>query len=243
MSLTYDPDEALAVLLRADRSLAKLVRKAGPFTLRPAKMASPFASLLRAIVSQQLSGKAATTIFNRVAALLPNPTHPSPEAVAGVDDASLRAAGLSQNKLLSIRDLAAKTLDGTVPSLQKLRKLPDDEIIERLTQVRGIGVWTVEMLLMFRLGRPDVFPVDDLGVRRGVMLTYGHAEMPKPKSPELAAIGERWRPYRSVASWYMWRACEVLVDKPAVEKAPSPNIVVRKKSLKASAGGRRRSNR
>ena len=106
-------------------------------------MASPFASLLRAIVSQQLSGKAATTIFNRVVALLPNPTHPSPEAVLAVPDASLRGAGLSQNKLLSIRDLAAKTLDGTVPTLQKLRKLPDAEIVERLTQVRGIGVWTV----------------------------------------------------------------------------------------------------
>jgi DNA-3-methyladenine glycosylase II len=145
-----------------------------------------------------------------------------------VPDASLRGAGLSQNKLLSIRDLAAKTLDGTVPTLQKLRKLPDAEIVERLTQVRGIGVWTVEMLLMFRLGRPDVFPVDDLGVRRGVMLTYRHAEMPKPKSAELAAIGERWRPFRSVASWYMWRACEVLGPKTATEKAPSPNIVKRK---------------
>jgi len=229
MSLTYDPVEALAALTRADRALAAVVRKAGPFTLQPAKMASPFASLLRVIISQQLSGKAATTIFNRVTALLPNPTHPSPEAVAGVDDAALRGAGLSQNKLLAIRDLAAKTLDGTVPTLQKLRKLPDDEIVERLTQVRGIGVWTVEMLLIFRLGRPDVFPVDDLGVRRGVMLTYRHAEMPKPKSPDLAAIGERWRPFRSVASWYMWRACEVLVDKPAKAKAPSPNVVSRKK--------------
>jgi DNA-3-methyladenine glycosylase II len=234
MSLTYEPDEAVAHLARADRALAKLMRKAGDFTMRPAKLSSPFASLLRAIVSQQLSGKAATTIYNRVVALLPNPTHPSPEAIARVGDAPLRAAGLSQNKLLSIRDLAAKTLDGTVPTLQKLRKLPDDEIVERLTQVRGIGVWTVEMLLIFRLGRPDVFPVDDLGVRRGVMLTYGHAEMPKPKSPELAAIGERWRPFRSVASWYMWRACEVLVDKPAKEKAPSPNIVVRKKRAKTS---------
>jgi DNA-3-methyladenine glycosylase II len=229
MSLTYDPAEALAALTQADRALAAVVRKAGPFMLKPAKMASPFASLLRAIVSQQLSGKAATTIFNRVVALLPNPTHPSPEAVARVDDKSLRGAGLSQNKLLAIRDLSAKTLDGTVPTLQKLRRLPDDEIVERLTQVRGVGVWTVEMLLIFRLGRPDVFPVDDLGVRRGVMLTYGHAEMPKPKSAELAAIGERWRPFRSVASWYMWRACEVLVDKPAKEKAPSPNVVVRKK--------------
>jgi DNA-3-methyladenine glycosylase II len=233
MSLTYDPDEAVAALARNDRALAKLMRKAGPFTMRPAKMASPFASLLRAIVSQQLSGKAATTIYNRVAALLPNPTHPSPEAIADVEDGALRGAGLSQNKLLSIRDLAAKTLDGTVPTLQKLRKLPDAEIVERLTQVRGIGVWTVEMLLIFRLGRPDVFPVDDLGVRRGVMLTYGHAEMPKPKSSDLAAIGERWRPFRSVASWYMWRACEVLVDKPAKEKAPSPNIVVRKKRAKS----------
>ena len=228
MSLTYDPVEALAALTRGDRALAAVVRKAGPFTLTPAKMASPFASLLRAIVSQQLSGKAATTIFNRVVALLPNPTHPSPEAVLTVDGASLRGAGLSQNKLLSIRDLAAKTLDGTVPTLQKLRKLPDAEIVERLTQVRGIGVWTVEMLLMFRLGRPDVFPVDDLGVRRGVMLTYQYAEMPKPKSAELAAIGERWRPFRSVASWYMWRACEVLGPKTAAEKATSPNIVKRK---------------
>jgi DNA-3-methyladenine glycosylase II len=243
MTLTYDPAAALAALTRGDRALATVVRKAGPFTLTPAKMAGPFASLLRAIVSQQLSGKAATTIYNRVAALLPNPTHPSPEAVLAVPDASLRGAGLSQNKLLSIRDLAARTLDGTVPTLQKLRKLPDAEIVARLTQVRGIGVWTVEMLLMFRLGRPDVFPVDDLGVRRGVMLTYGLAEMPKPKSPDLAAIGERWRPFRSVASWYMWRACEVLGPKVATEKAPSPNIVVRKKPPQAATAGRRPSSR
>jgi DNA-3-methyladenine glycosylase II len=115
---------------------------------------------------------------------------------------------MSRAKVLAVKDLAAKALDGTVPALAKLRKMADDEIIERLTSVRGIGQWTVEMLLIFRLGRPDVLPVADLGVRRGFMLTYGKREMPKPG--DVLQFGERWRPYRSVASWYMWRAVERL---------------------------------
>lgn len=207
MTLAYDPREAVDTLRRRDRKLARIIERAGPFTLRPARMVSPYASLLRAIVGQQLSGKAAETIFGRVAALHPDPKRLTPEVLRTLRDEALRGAGLSQNKLLAVRDLAAKTLDGTVPTLRKLRTMDDAAIVERLTAVRGIGVWTVEMLLMFKLGRPDVLPVDDLGVRQGFMHTYGRAAMPKPR--EIAEHAERWRPFRSVASWYMWRAVEL----------------------------------
>ncbi|HTV66328.1 MAG TPA: hypothetical protein VMD98_12025, partial [Bryocella sp.] len=139
-------------------------------------------------------------------------------------DERLRSAGLSRNKMLAIRDLAAKTLDGTVPTVKQAHRMSDDELIERLTEVRGIGRWTVEMLLIFRLGRPDVFPVDDYGVRKGFAKMRKLAELPKPK--ELMAYGERWRPYRSVASWYLWRAAETkalpmtaAAKKPAAAKA------------------------
>jgi DNA-3-methyladenine glycosylase II len=130
-----------------------------------------------------------------------------PQDILAVSEEELRGAGLSGAKLAALRDLAAKTLDGTVPALARLRRMDDEEIIERLTEVRGIGRWTAEMLLMFRLGRPDVLPVGDYAVRKGFALTYGLEEMPKPKV--LESYGERWRPYRSVASWYMWRALEI----------------------------------
>jgi DNA-3-methyladenine glycosylase II len=207
MTLTYDPAEAVAALERADRRLARIIRRAGPFTHRPEKAQSPFHSLLRAIVFQQLHGKAAATILGRVTVQCGGARGLKPEVILAQSDAKMRAAGLSRNKLLAVRDLAAKTLDGTVPSLAKLRKLDDAEILERLTAVRGIGPWTVEMLLIFRLGRPDVLPVSDFGVRAGFKVVYGTPEMPTPK--ELLAYGERWRPYRSVASWYMWRAVDL----------------------------------
>lgn len=205
MSLTFDPLEAVAALSQADRRLASLIEKAGPFTMRPERMHSPFQSLLRAIVYQQLSGKAAATIHGRVQALFPG-GKTSPEALLQIPLSALRVAGMSQAKCLGAHDLAAKTIDGTVPTLARLRRLNDEEIIERLTQVRGVGVWTVEMLLIFRLGRPDVLPVGDLGVRKGFMHTYRKSAMPTPR--ELLAHGDRWRPFRSVASWYMWRAVD-----------------------------------
>jgi 3-methyladenine DNA glycosylase/8-oxoguanine DNA glycosylase len=221
MSLTFDPAEALAVLRRKDKVLAKVIRNAGPFTLKPERMVSPFHALLEAIVHQQLSGKAAKTIYGRVAALLPQPKRPTPEALLRLKEKQLRGAGLSNNKYLAIRDLSEKTLDGTVPTLAKLRKMSDSEIVERLTEVRGIGVWTVEMLLMFRLGRPDVLPVADLGVRHGFKLTYGLPEM--PHVDHLTEHAERWRPFRSVASWYMWRAVDLhkaKTVKPVATKKP-----------------------
>jgi DNA-3-methyladenine glycosylase II len=169
-------------------------------------MQSPFQALFRAIVYQQLSGKAAATIMGRVMANYPRRAL-KPAAVLATSDAALRAAGMSRAKVLSVKDLATKTLDGTVPTLARLMKMDDAEIISRLVAVRGIGTWTVEMLLIFRLGRPDVLPVADFGVRKGFMLTYGLKELPAAK--RILDHGERWRPYRSVASWYLWRAVEL----------------------------------
>jgi 3-methyladenine DNA glycosylase/8-oxoguanine DNA glycosylase len=206
MSLTYDPVEAVAALQKSDKQLARVIRRAGEFTMRPERMQSLFQALLRAIVYQQLSGKAAGTILGRVHALYEQGPRVPPEAVIATPDEQLRGAGLSRNKLLAVKDLAAKTIDGTVPTIGQLRKLDDEEIIQRLTTVRGIGRWTVEMLLIFRLGRPDVLPVSDLGVRKGFQLTYGLEELPHSKTMHEQA--EQWRPYRSVASWYLWRATE-----------------------------------
>jgi len=207
MDLTYDPDEAIAKLRRADRTLAQVIKRAGPFTHRPEKMQSPFQALLRAIVYQQLNGKAASTILGRVQDLYPKRGGLKPAAILATPDERLRGAGLSRNKVAALKDLSAKTLDGTVPTLAKLKKMPDEEIVAHLVQVRGIGPWTVEMMLMFRLGRPDVLPTSDFGVRQGFMLTYGTRQLPTAK--ELLEHGERWRPFRSVASWYMWRAVDL----------------------------------
>lgn len=204
--LGYDPEEAVEFLARSDATLARLMKRAGPFTLQLRKLHDPFEALARNIVYQQLHGSAAAAIHRRVLELFGGGKL-RPEELLAAPDEHLRAAGLSAAKLASLRDLAAKTLDGTVPTLARLRRMSDDEIVERLTQVRGIGRWTVEMLLMFRLGRPDVLPVGDFAVRKGFAMAYGLDESPKPK--ELESYGERWRPYRSVASWYMWRAVEL----------------------------------
>ncbi len=220
MELPFDPKLAVRTLKRVDAELAEVIRRSGPFTHRPEKMERPFEVLLRAIVYQQLSGKAAATILGRVMEHYPKRRDFTPVNVLATPDAKLRAAGLSNAKVAAVKDLAAKTLDGTVPTLGRLVKMSDEEIISRLVQVRGIGVWSVEMLLMFRLGRPDVLPVSDLGVRKGFMLTYGLAEMPAPK--ELLAYGERWRPYRSVAAWYMWRAVDLAKDAASSRKPALP---------------------
>jgi DNA-3-methyladenine glycosylase II len=223
----YDIEEAIAQLSAADPKLGELIRRAGPFTLRLKSAHSPFESLLESIVYQQLHGRAAATILRRVLELSGG-MHPSPQAILDTPDGPLRGAGLSGNKLLAIRDLAAKTLDGTVPTLAQIRRLPDEEIVERLTQVRGIGRWTVEMFLMFRLGRPDVLPVTDYGVRKGFLLAFQRknafthaqfggskpvlaADLPGPDVMERRA--EKWKPWRSVASWYLWRACDLHAKK------------------------------
>lgn len=204
--LCYDPAEAVRHLRGTDATLARLMERAGPFALEVRSLHDPFEALARNIIYQQLHGKAAAVIHARVQALFGGGRLRPGEVLAAPDE-SLRGAGLSGAKLAALKDLAAKTADGTVPSLARLRRMPDEEIIERLTRVRGIGRWTVEMLLMFRLGRGDVLPVGDFAVRKGFALAYGLEESPKPK--ELAEYGGRWRPYRSVASWYMWRAVDL----------------------------------
>ncbi len=166
-------------------------------------------ALAESIAYQQLSGKAAATIFGRVRGLYPRRKYLDPEKILATPDETFRAAGLSRNKIAALKDLAAKTIDGTVPAGRALIRMSDDEIITRLTTVRGIGRWTVEMLLLFDLGRPDVWPVDDYGVCKGFAKTFGKRKLPTPK--QLMKLGEKWRPYRSVAAWYFWRA----LDAPA----------------------------
>jgi DNA-3-methyladenine glycosylase II len=205
--LEYDPLAAAKILAKADGRLAKVIKLAGPCTIAPPRLQSPFELLAKAIVYQQLSRKAAATIFGRVHALYPRCRVLNAERVIETPQGELRRCGMSAAKIAALKDLAAKSLDGTVPKLRKLRQLSDHEIIERLTAVRGIGVWTVEMLLIFQLGRSDVLPVGDLGVRKGYMRTYGHKSLPTPT--ELRAAGEDWRPFRSVASWYLWRALDL----------------------------------
>jgi len=201
--LRYDMDEAVRTLAAADATLAALIERAGPLPIREGE-AEPFAALLRSILYQQLAGKAAATIHGRVLALLPDGGPPAPAAFLEIPDEALRAAGVSRNKVAALKDLSRKTLDGSVPDRGKLERLGDAEVIDRLTQVRGIGVWTVQMLLLFDLGRPDVLPTGDLGVRRGYQLTYRLSDLPTPAA--LEAAGDAWRPYRSVASGYLWRA-------------------------------------
>jgi DNA-3-methyladenine glycosylase II len=203
--LCYDAGAAVRHLAKADPVLARLMKRAGPFALKTRHLHNPFEALARNIVFQQLHGSAAEAIHRRVVELFGG-GRLRPRDVLGASDEELRGAGLSGAKAAALKDLAAKTLDGTVPTLARLKRMDDEEIVERLTRVRGIGRWTVEMLLMFRLGRPDVLPVGDFAVRKGFMVAYGLGEMPKPKALELHA--EAWRPYRSVASWYMWRALE-----------------------------------
>ncbi len=205
--LDFDPAEAVAALSRADRRMAGLIRRAGPFTMQPEPSQSPFDALLKSITHQQLAGKAAITIHSRVLDLLPRQRGKKPRAVLDLSDDDLRGAGLSRAKVAAVKDLAAKTLDGVVPTMAKLRKMDDETITQRLTAVRGVGVWTVQMLLIFRLGRADVLPVADYGVQKGFMLTYKTDDLPRPA--ELTKKAQAWRPFRSVASWYLWRAVDL----------------------------------
>ena len=177
----YDTALALEQLANADAKLGALIARVGPFALRVKSTHSPFEALLESILYQQLHANAAKAILGRLLAGFGD-LHPQPEQLLAAPEEMLRAAGLSRSKLLSLRDLAAKTLDGTVPSLAAIRRLSNEEIIERLGRVRGIGTWTAEMLLIFRLGRPDVFPADDFGVRDGFRIACGLDEMPKPKA-------------------------------------------------------------
>ena len=204
--------EAHAHLTKRCKTMRRLIRAHGPCTLVPHADRSPFESLVRAVAHQQLNGTAAETILRRFRALFPGKRFPTAALLASVSDDALRACGFSWAKIASIRDIAAKTLDGTVPTSRAIRAMPDAEIIERLVQVRGVGRWTVEMLLIFKLGRPDVLPVDDFGVRNGYRIAFGLAEMPKPK--ELLILGEAWRPHATTAAWYLWRAADAGKKQP-----------------------------
>jgi DNA-3-methyladenine glycosylase II len=198
--------EALAHLSRADRTLGKLIRRVGPYGLKSQRW-SPFQALVRSVVYQQLNGTAAATILGRVKQLYPGVRFPTPEELLSTPDERLRSAGLSRAKTAALKDIAAKTLEGIVPTRKAAVKLSNEEMVERLTVIRGVGPWTVEMLLIFTLGRTDVLPATDFGVRKGFALTYGREELPHPK--ELIEFGERWRPHRTAAAWYFWRACEL----------------------------------
>ena len=193
-------------LSKTDPVMRRLIREVGPFTLTPRSKRSPFESLVRAIAYQQLHEKAAESILRRFVALFPTRRFPHPDDLLAMNEQAIHGAGFSQAKVAALRDLAAKTLDGTVPTGAVVRTLDDEAIIERLIAVRGIGRWTVEMLLIFQLGRPDVLPVDDFGVRNGFRIAYGRRSMPKPK--EVLRYGERWKPYRTAAAWYLWRVAD-----------------------------------
>ena len=232
----YDTAAALEELGRRDAKLGKLIDRAGPFRLTLKSSLTPFEALLESIIYQQLHGKAAAAIHARLlrSFAVPGPEeygphpvlhpapHPTAEHLLAAPNEQLRQAGLSHNKALAVRDLAAKTLDGTVPSLARIRRMSDEAIIDHLIQVRGVGRWTVELFLIFRLGRPDVLPVTDYGVRKGFALTFGKlkpadkitpADLPKPSVMEARA--KKWHPWCSVASWYLWRACDLAANGKA----------------------------
>jgi len=186
--------------------MATLITRSRRYDIAPLVSIRPFDALAESIAYQQLSGRAAAAIWSRVRALYPKGKRLDPQKILATPDDTFRAAGLSRAKIAALKDLAAKTIDGTVPSARALSQMSDDEIVARLITVRGIGRWTVEMLLLFDLGRPDVWPVHDYGVRKGFAKTFGRRKLPTPK--ELMKFGERWRPYRSVAAWYFWRALD-----------------------------------
>jgi DNA-3-methyladenine glycosylase II len=203
-------DDARRHLSATDARMAELIARSRRYNIAPSLVIRPFDALAESIAYQQLSGKAAATIWGRVRALYPKKKYLDPKLVLATPDRKLRAAGLSRSKVAALKDLAAKTIDGTVPTARALAKMTDEEIIERLVSVRGIGRWTVEMLLLFDLGRPDVWPAADYGVQKGLAKTFGKRKLPTPK--QMIKLGKKFQPYRSVAAWYFWRA----LDKPQV---------------------------
>jgi methylated-DNA-[protein]-cysteine S-methyltransferase len=222
-NVAFDERRAIAHLQSTDPRLGELIDRVGPFTLqatapKPRGGPAPFAALASAIIAQQLSGKAAATIHDRVAALLDHGGHhgnhagshdgiDDPEAVLALPKTTLRSAGLSQNKTLALLDLARHAVDGSLPTRPAMESMSDADIIDRLTRVRGIGPWSAQMLLMFYLGRPNVLPVADLGVQKGFAVTYGARGLLSARTVE--RVAQAWSPYASVASWYMWRAVEM----------------------------------
>ncbi len=227
-ALPFDLGTAMTYLAARDPRIARLVQETVPFEPEIDPTQSPYEALLEAIAYQSISGKAAATIYGRVKALSAAGGPPMPQEMLKLRKPVLRKAGLSGAKIRAMKDLAQKTIDGIVPTHDEALKLSDEELVERLVSVRGIGAWTVEMFLIFRLGRPDVLPIHDLGVQKGWSVAYGKKHKPRPK--ELLAFGERWRPYRTVASWYMWRAFEK-AGYAATNKIRPPKIQRRRKNL------------
>ena len=209
--LGFDPALAVTHLRANDPVLARMIDRVGAYTVRLKSTSSLFVALAESIVYQQLAGRAAATIWARVRALFPRGhVGPTPEQILRASDASLLGAGLSRNKLLAIRDLARRATEGSIPDIVEAQTMDDEALVAKLTEVRGIGRWTVEMLLMFRLGRPDLLPVDDLGIQKGFARTYGTRTL--PTKAQMLARGVKWRPYRSVASWYLWRVADLPKD-------------------------------
>lgn len=224
----FDLAAATRHLAERDECLKRLIAETVPFQMDQDRLQSPYAALLESIAYQSISGKAAATIFGRVKALSASGGVPTPQEMLKLHKPALRKAGLSGAKILAMKDLARKTLEGIVPTHNQAEKMSDEELVERLVSVRGIGAWTVEMFLIFRLGRPDVLPIHDLGVKKGWSVAYGKKYMPKPK--ELLAFGERWRPYRTIATWYMWRAFERAGYKATNKIRPAPVHKSRRRS-------------
>jgi DNA-3-methyladenine glycosylase II len=196
-------------LSEADPVMAKIAQHVGPLRFKP-RLLPPFQSLVQAIAYQQLSGKAASTILSRFRALFSENGFPTPDQVLSASFERLRSSGLSRPKVRYILEIAERTRSGHVPTLDRCHKLTDQELLETLTEITGVGRWTAEMLLIFNLGRPDVLPVHDLGVRRGFQIAYKKRKLPEPE--QLEKFGERWRPYRTTAALYLWRAADFLED-------------------------------
>lgn len=209
----FDTQAAYEHLARRDRKLGAWMKRIGPIDADPRwrKSFDPVDALARAILYQQLSGKAAATIVSRVEAAIDSDRFHC-DTLSRCDDATLRACGVSGNKLLALRDLALREGQGEIPGLRQMATMNNDAIVDALVPIRGIGRWTVEMMLMFRLGRPDVLPVDDLGIRKGAQTVDRHDVMPAPKA--LAERGERWGPYRTYASFYLWRIADAATTTP-----------------------------
>ena len=199
-------DAALTHIRKKDKTMARLIERVGPFKI-DRKPTDPYPALVRSIVHQQLSTKAAASIHRRLLGLFPGEVLPPPAQLASTDVATLRSAGLSRSKVAALHDLAAKVEAGLIPDARRIRRMSDDDIVEILTTIRGIGRWSVEMYLIFNLQRPDVLPANDFGVRKGFAKVYRLSELPTPA--EILAFGERWRPYRTLPSWYLWRALEL----------------------------------
>ncbi len=237
LALPFDHVEAHAHLSRLDQRLAQLIERVGEFRFKLDECDSVYESLLEAIVHQSIAGKAARVIFSRIHALGSNGLCPTPQELLRVSTQKLRKAGLSHAKIAAARDLAQKTIDGVVPTLDEAAAMSDQALVDRLISVRGIGAWTVEMFLIFRLGRPDVLPIHDYGVQKGFALTYRKKAIPKPR--ELAAFGERWRPYRTVASWYMWRAVELAGPTARKMTKATGKVAAKKRKARLTAEAQR----